>query len=540
MEARLTFSESRSMMDGSFPETAATSDLVRASGRERALGATALLCAVAGAAIVLHLPGMSRYGFFRDELYYIACSEHLAWGYVDQPPLIALIAWISRHVLGNSLAAFRVFPIMAGAVTVYLTGWLAGELGGGRPARFVAALAILFAPLYLAFDSILTMNAFEPVFWLACACIAARIANGGSPKLWMLLGLIAGVGLENKHTMAVFGFGIVLGLLLSGDLRPFRSRWIWIGGVIALAIAAPNLLWEVQHGWPQIEVVRNAQLLKNEPIGPLRFLGEQALFYSPITLPLWLGGLAWLFSAREAKRFRFLGWTYLVVLAIFMIGDGKTYYPMGAYPMLMAAGSVVVEKFTGQHGWAPFRIVYPALIVLAGLFTLPFGVPVLPVGTFLKYANALPYAHEVKTERDSTAPLPQNYADMFGWDNIATTVAQAYYALPEAERGNCAILAGNYGEAGVIDYYGPGLGLPKAIGGHNSYYYWGPRGYSGDCVILFGEGSSGFKNYFGDVRQVATVSNPLGMPSEQNLVIYLCKKPTMPMRKLWPHFKLII
>jgi hypothetical protein len=527
-------------MDRSFSETAATSELVRAAGSERELSSTTLLCAVAGLAIALHLPGMPRYGFFRDELYYIACSEHLAWGYVDQPPLIALIAWISRHLLGNSLAAFRVFPILAGAMTVYLTGWLAGEVGGGKLAQFVAALGILFAPLYLAFDSILTMNAFEPVFWLACACIATRIANGGSQKLWLLFGVISGIGLENKHTMAVFGFGIVVGLLLSGDLRPFRSRWIWIGGLIALAIAAPNLVWETQHGWPQITVVRNAQLLKNEPVGPLRFMAEQVLFYSPIALPLWLGGLAWLFFAREGKRFRFLAWAYVIVLAIFMIADGKTYYPMGAYPMLMAAGGVAFENISTNRAWMPLRIAYPALIALAGLFTLPFGVPLLPVNTFLNYADVLPYAHEVKTERDSTARLPQNYADMFGWDTIATTVARVYYTLPEADRGSCAILAGNYGEAGAIDYYGPSLGLPKAIGGHNSYFYWGPRKYSGECVILFGESSGQFKNYFGDVQQAATVSNPLGMPSEQNVAIYICRKPKAPLAELWPHFKLII
>jgi hypothetical protein len=527
------------MMDGSFPE-AASPTLIRTRAQEGVVSATAMLCVLAGLSIVIHLPGMARYGFFRDELYYIACGEHLAWGYVDQPPLIALIAWISRHVLGNSLAAFRVLPILAGAVTVYLTGWLARELGGGRLAQFVAALAILFAPLYLAFDSILTMNAFEPVFWLACACIAARIANGGSPRLWLLFGLISGVGLENKHTMAVFGFGIVVGLLLSGDFWPFRSQWIWIGGLIALAIAAPNLVWETRHGWPQITVVRNAQLLKNEPVGPLRFLGEQVLFYSPIALPLWLGGFAWLFFAREGKRFRFLAWAYLAVLAVFIIGKGKTYYPMGAYPMLMAAGGVAFEKISANRSWKPFRIAYPALIAVAGLLTLPFGVPILPVSTFLKYSDMLPYAHEVKTERDSTARLPQNYADMFGWDTLATTVAHIYYALPEAERGNCAILAGNYGEAGAIDYYGPALGLTKAIGGHNSYFYWGPRQYSGECVILFGEGSEDHKNYFSDVQQVATVSNPLGMPSEQNVAIYLCRKPKAPLGELWPHFKLII
>ena len=190
-----------------------------------------------------------------------------------------------------------------------------------------------------------------------------------------------------------------------------------MGGVIALAIALPNLVWEARHGWPQIEVVRNAQQFKNTPIGPLRFLGEQVLFYQPVTVPLWLGGLVWLFIAREAKRFRFMAWAYVVVIAIFMVADGKSYYPMGAYPMLMAAGGVAFERFLRARSWRPLKIAYPALIVLVGLFTLPFGVPVLPVETFLRYSEVLPYAHAVKTERDSTAELPQNYADMFGWDN---------------------------------------------------------------------------------------------------------------------------
>ena len=192
-----------------------------------------------------------------------------------------------------------------------------------------------------------------------------------------------------------------------------------------------------------------------------------------------------LHCASAGTLFRFLGWAYLIVLAVFIIGDGKTYYPMGTYPMLMAAGGVA---FGGSQQLAPgsrFEWRYPALIAVAGLLSASIFVPVLPVNTFLKYSAMLPYAHEVKTERDSTARLPQNYADMFGWDILATTIAHVYYALPEAERGSCAILlAGIPARPGAIDYYGPALGLPKAIGGHNSYFYWGPRRYSGQCVIL--------------------------------------------------------
>ena len=239
----------------------------------------------------------------------MACGEHLAWGYVDQPPLIALIAWLSRHLLGNSIVSMRLLPVLAGAAVVFLTGFLARELGGGRFAQFLAAAAILLAPAYLAFDSFFSMNAFEPLLWLACALIVVRIVRGASPRLWLLFGAVAGVGLENKHTMLVIGFAIVAGLLLSGELQVFRSRWIWIGGAIALAIFLPNLLWESRHGWPQIEVVRNAQLYKNIPISPLRFLGEQVVFHASADaagLAGWVGVV--LFRAgREAVSLSRLG-----------------------------------------------------------------------------------------------------------------------------------------------------------------------------------------------------------------------------------------
>jgi hypothetical protein len=499
-----------------------------------------LLLTLTGLAIFLHLLGIARYGFFRDELYYIACGEHLAWGYVDQPPLIALIAWIARHAIGDSLAAFRILPILAGGGTVFLTGWLAAELGGGRLAQSIAAMAILFAPLYLALDSILTMNAFEPVFWLGCACVAARIAKGGSPKLWLLFGAIAGIGMENKHTLAVFGFAIVAGLLLSGKLDVFRSRWIWIGGLVALALAFPNLLWEAHNGWPQIEVVRNAQQLKNTPIGVLEFLFEQVLFYHPVMPPLWLAGLGWLLFRRNTKDFRFLGWSYLIVMGVFIVAGGKSYYPMPVYPVLMAAGGAAFEEFCERTEWRALAAGYPATIVLAGLFTLPYGVPLLPVETFLKYSDAIPYGRNVKMERDSAARLPQNYGDMFGWDRIALTVAHVYHGLPAADQRTCAILAGNYGEAGAIDHYGPMLGLPKSISGHNSYFYWGTHGYTGQCVILVGESSGQFKNYFMQADLVATFSNPLAMPSEQRIAIYVCHRPRAPLAELWPHFKVII
>jgi hypothetical protein len=430
-------------------------------------------------------------------------------------------------------------PILAGAATVFLTGIFARELGGGRWAQFLAATSILLAPAYLAFDSFLSMNAFEPLFWLLCALVALKIVKGASPLLWIAFGVIAGIALENKHSMLVFGFGLAVGFLLSGDFRLFQSKWIWIGAAIAMVLFLPNLIWEIRHGFPQIEVVRNAQQFKNEPVSPLQFLFEQVLFLDPVALPVWLAGLAWYFS-RAGKRFRFLGWAYLITLAIFICFNGKTYYPLPAYPILMAAGGVAFEPFAQPDSRRWLRTALPAVLIVVGLITLPFGVPVLGVDSFLRYSQILPYSRSVKTERDATAALPQLYADMFGWENIAQTVSGVYHSLPASEQPSCAILGGNYGEAGAIDYYGPKLGLPKSISGHNSYFYWGPRGYTGSCMIIFGERAAEFAKLFGESQLVATVKNPNAMPVEQNVPVYLCRKPQAPLAPLWPHFKLII
>jgi hypothetical protein len=502
--------------------------------------ATVVVAGLALARLVLQLAGITHYGFFRDELYYMACGEHLAWGYVDQPPFIALVAWLARHLFGSSILSFRLLPVMAGAAVVLLSGIVARELGGGRTAQILAATATLFAPAILALSGFLTMNAFEPLSWLLCGWIVIRIVKDASPRLWLIFGALAGVGLENKHTMLVFGFAVAVGLLISGEQRLFRSKWLWIGCLIALAIFLPNLIWEARNGWPQIEVVRNAQLFKNTQIGPARFLGEQVLFLHPLSFPLWFGGLVWLFGAREGKRFRFIGWSFVIILGIFMTLGGKSYYVLPAYPLLLASGGVAFERFVELFQCRWLRIVFPTLLVLGGIATVPFGVPLLPVDTFLRYSQLMPLSRSVKTERDATAQLPQLYADMFGWDNISSTIARVYHGLPETEQKGCALLAGNYGEAGAVDYFGPKLGLPKAISGHNSYYFWGPRNYSGGCVILFGERSEELKNLFNDVQRAATITNPYAMPLERAVPVYVCRKPRASLAVLWPNFKLII
>lgn len=497
------------------------------------------LC-MASAKFALQLAGINHYGPFRDELYYLACGEHLAWGYIDQPPLIAAVAWLSRHLFGGSLPAMRILPVLAGAFLVFLTGLLVREMGGGRFAQFLGAASVLFAPAIQAFDSFLSMNAFEPVFWMLCAYLVIRMIKGADTRLWILVGLLSGVGLLNKHTMLVYGSAIVFGLLLTPERRLLKSPWLWLGGLLAIAIFVPNLLWEAHHNWPQIEVVQNGREFKIASIRATRFLFEQFLFLQPVAFPVWAAGLGWLLFSQEEKRFRCLGWAYLVVMTVFMGLHGKTYYPLPAYPLLMAAGGIAFERLLRVPRWVWLRWSYAGLVILGGAATISYGVPVLPVEAFVRYDSALGLAHTVKTERERLGPLPQLYADMVGWRDMTATVARVYHSLPVEEQHGCAILAGNYGEAGAIDYYGLEFGLPRAISPHNNYFLWGPRSYTGECVVLFGDRAEEIKTNFAEVQQSATIIRPYSMPHENNLPVYVCRRPRIALAQLWLSLKYYI
>jgi hypothetical protein len=506
---------------------------------ERPLPTSLFLICLAAMALLLHFVGSGRYGFFRDELYYIACGDHLAWGYIDQPPLIALVARLGGF-LGNSLSDYRFFPALAGAGLILATGWMTRELGGGRFAQLLAGTTTLLAPVYLAFGSFLSMNAFELLFWMGCAYILIRILKGGDERLWVAFGAVAGIGVLNKHTMLLFGFALVLGLLFTPERRHLRSQWFWFGAVLAFAIFLPNLIWEAQHHWPQVEVVRNAQNLKNTPIGSVRFFGEQILFLNPVAFPVVVVGLVWLFLSQQGKSFRCLGFAFFIVVAVVLILEGKTYYPLPVYPMVIAAGAVGLESVTWNPRYRRLAMAYVAILVVTGALMLPYGVPVLPVESLLAYQGVIPLARIVKTERDSDANLHQLYADMFGWENIAATVGTVYHGLPTSDQARCAILAGNYGEAGAIDFFGTRHGIPKAISGHNNYYLWGTRGYTGEVVILFGEHAEVAKTMFLEVEQVATISNPYAVTAERRLPVYVCRKPKAPLTELWPSLKFYI
>ena len=510
-----------------------------AVGREAMQGRLPwIVAAIAASKLALHLAFAHRYGYFRDELYYIACSRHLAWGYVDQPPLIALLTWLELHLGGSSITSLRFLPALAGAALVVLTALIAREMGAGRFGISFAALATATVGIYFVLDYLMTMNAFEPLFWMGGAYLVVRIVNGGDQRLWLGFGVLAGLGLENKYSMAFFAGGIVLGLILTPQRKVFRSRWIWLGGAVALVIALPNLLWNVEHHWPFLELMRNIKLSgKDVELSPLAYVAQQIFIVNPVLFPLWLAGLLWMFAGREGRRYRALGCAYLVTLGFLVVENGKNYYLAPAYPMLLAAGALVLERLAMRRG---LRWVKPAavMIVLAGVaLLLPLGLPVLSPEAFIRYESKLPFALPVSEKSHAGAAMPQYYSDQFGWEEMTVAVARAYDALPPEERAETCIGASNYGEAAAIDFFGPKYGLPHAISGHQNYFLWGPGNCSGRTLILLGERGPGrWHDQCATVEVAARLFHPYGILFENRPVI-VCHGFKYDLRTIWPHLK---
>src|SRR3954454_13613675 len=417
----------------------------------------AIVFALAAAKLIFHLLIANRYGIFRDELYYLACSEHLDAGYVDQPPLIAFVAWIARHCFGDSLLGLRLLPALAGAVTVWLTGKLARELGGGGFAQSVAALATFAAPVFLLMHHWLTMNAFEPLVWLACAWCIVRAIDRNEPRYWLWFGILIGVGMENKYSTAFFAFAVVGALLITPQRRFLANKWIWLGALCSLLIFLPNFIWMARHNFPFLELMHNIRSGHRDVVrGPIDFIIDQIKMMNPILFPLWAGALVWLFFSNIGRQFRIVGWIYLLLLIAFIVLKAKNYYVAPAYPMLFAAGAVAFENLSRERArWA--RPIYVVAVILVSCLLAPMAVPILSPENYIVYQKALGI-EPPKAENQENGPLPQHFADEFGWEEMTRKVGDVYNALPPEQRVKTAIFANGYGQAGAIDFFGAKYG----------------------------------------------------------------------------------
>lgn len=506
--------------------------------RDHPRTAWVLITAIAAVQFVAHLVTNGHYGMFRDEFYYLACADHLDWGYVDQPPLsIALLAaW--KAIAGDSVQAIRILPALAGASVVVLAGMLARELGGSRFAQGFAALAAAAAPAYIAMTGFYSMNAFELVVWTAAFYLLARLFNTGQKRIWVPLGLLLGVGLLNKISVFVLGAGIAGGLLLTRWRGQLRSGHLWAGVAIALVLFVPHVIWQVTHGWPTLEFIANAKKYKIAEFTPPAFLLEQLMLMHPILFPLWFAGLGYLLYSRSMAPYRIFGWVFVIALVILVVQKSKPYYLVPAFTPLLAAGSVALER-VGRRRMRWVKPVSVALVAVTGVAIAPLAMPILPVKTLVRYQAAIglrPSADENSEE----AELPQLFSDRLGWREMTGVVASVYEGLPESERERCIIYTGNYGEAGAISYYGRSYGLPRVVSGHNNYFLWGPGEVEPEVLIAIGAGRRGLEQVFEEVTEAAVVDTPYSRPGERGLTVYVARRPKVSLLEGWAATKQFI
>jgi 4-amino-4-deoxy-L-arabinose transferase-like glycosyltransferase len=478
------------------------------------------------------LTAEDSYGIFRDELYYVANGQHLDYGYVDHPALIGWISWLTTTLFGESLLALRLFPALAAGITVLVVCLIAREMGGQRWGLWLAGIATALAPVYVATFGYLSMNAFDVMFWAMAVLIVTHLLATGELRWWMAFGFVAGIALENKISMLFLGFGIVAGLLLTRDWQHFKNRWLWTGGLLALLLFLPYLLWQVTHDWATLEFMSRAAHFKNLPLSPGEFLSAQVLQMNPIVLPLTLAALAFYFLMPQGRSFRALGWACLAILALMILQRAKAYYYAPAFTIVLPAGGVAVERLTSRPLLRWLQPAYCLLIAMSGLALVPFAKPVLPVETFVEY-QAMMGMQPGTAERHELERLPQFFADRIGWRELAETVAAVLNDLPPEEQTEACIFAQNYGQAGAIDFFGPALGLPPAISGHNSYWWWGPGDCSGRAVIIIGGELEDHRRSFASVERATTYTCQDCMPYENNKPIWVCREPQIDLDAAW-------
>lgn len=489
-------------------------------------------------AVHLLVNATGGYGIFRDELYYLACSNRLDWGYVDHPPLSILFLRLSRWVFGDSLPAIRLLPALAGACTVWIVCLMVKRMGGGRFAQMLAGLSLIVAPAVLALNNFYSMNSFDLLFWALAAYLVIRIIDGGTVRLWLGLGLVMGCGFMNKISLLWFMFGLALGVLLTSQRKALLGRAPWLAGLTVFLCGLPFLIWQMAHGWPTWEFMNNALTQKMASHTPGEFIFSQVMQMHPATLPVWALGLYFYLVSKQGKRFRLLGIIFAAVFLLLIVNQkSRPGYLVPAYSLVFAGGAVFMEKIFSGFKRRGVKTMTIAGLIAAGIVTAPLSLPILPVEKYLGYAKVLGQA-PATNEKKELGKLPQHLADMFGWEKMAAVITGIYKELTPEERAGCAIFTGNYGEAGAIDYYGKPYGLPGAVSGHNNYWLWGPGAHTAEVMISFGgPPQEVLRLFFREVTEATVFVCAYCMPYENGTPVFLCKHPLVDLKDIWPRLK---
>ncbi|HLY29678.1 MAG TPA: glycosyltransferase family 39 protein [Ktedonobacterales bacterium] len=504
--------------------------------REALTSDNALLAYLALFDVVVHLLIANNYGYFRDELYYLEDGNHLAWGYVDQPPLIGWLAALLHATIGESLFAIHIIPALAGGCVIFVTGLMARELGGGRFAQLLAAIAALCTLDYLAAAAIFSMDILDVLWWTLGAYIIIRLIRRNEPRLWLLFGAVAGIGLLNKLTMLFFGLGIVVGLLATPARAYFRTRWLWLGGVIAFVGLLPYALWNAANGWPTVEFWRHYGGLTGG--GPIGFLANQLIVANPLNVPLIITGLYFYLRSPAGRPYRLFGWAYIALYLLFTLINAKSYFLAPIYPIFFAGGAVMVTHIAQTRPrWRWLRPAYIVAPLLIAVALAPLAMPILPPATYAQSYGHISFLGNSAAGQGNASPFPQYLADRFGWDTMTETVARVYESLPANERAQACVITSNYGEASALTFLGGKYHLPPVISGHNNYYLWGPGSCSGKVLITVGFLASDLSPVYASVAQAATITCQYCESYENDDPVYVCTQPRVSLRDAWPRVK---
>jgi 4-amino-4-deoxy-L-arabinose transferase-like glycosyltransferase len=485
----------------------------------------------------LFTSALSSYGYFVDELYYIACSKRLAFGYLDHPPLSILLLALNRWVLGDSLPAIRFLPALALAATVFVTGIITRSLGGTRTAMVIASLAVIAMPVYLLMGSFYSMNAFEILLWTIILYLIIRLVREENPKIWPAIGLLMGIGLEMKHTMVLYAIALVIGMFLTPARRFLLNKWFVWAMVCSLLLLLPNLVWQYANGFPSLEFYRNAMVNKNISTAPLGIVLGQVLFAGPFALPLWIIGLVYFFS-HDGSKYRFLGWTYLVLFLVMVLSQSSRPDRIAAiYPALFAGGVVAIQRLRRP---LTNRVVTRLMLVmlLAGAtIAAPLFTPLLSPPVLRNYMSAIGFSFSVESGKVGD-PLPQWLGDRLGWHELASEVSRVYHSLSPEEQRNTVLVSTNYGEAGALELYGKEFGLPPVFATHNSFHMWGPPSDSIKTYIAVFVDGGDLERKFISVSEAGLQTCEYCTRPQQRIPVYVARGPKFSITKEWPTFKI--
>jgi hypothetical protein len=483
-----------------------------------------------GIALAIHLAVNAQYGYFRDELYFIVCGRTPAWGYVDQPPLVPLIAAFIDRAAPASLLALRTLPAVMAALLIAATVAFVRFLGGRAFAQWIAGLCVLLAPIDLVWGLFLFTDLFLPLAWLGCAALLIRMLRTGDPRGWVPFGIIVGLALWSKYLILFDLAALAAALPFSPLRRTLITPWPYLGALAALAIISPNVVWQWRHGWPFIELGAAAGD-KNVALPLPAYLMSQVVLLNPGAAIVWIAGLIAVAFSPQWRLYRIFGLQWAVLMVIEVGTHGKDYYAASLYPPLFAFGAMAIEGWVGQVG---VRSALAVLVVAFGSVGAPMAIPILPIDRFVAYQHALGFEQPAR-ETGPKSALPQIFADQFGWREMAKAISDAYWALPEAERTKAVFAANNYGEAAAVDVFGDRL--PPSISGHNNYFIWGPRGHDGEVLIRVTHDPDEENRRCTSTEIVGKIENPYAMPAENHLSLLICRGWNRPLIANWAQFK---